>query len=108
SCLWRLPPLCLLRRISLPALRNRLRRPLRFPTSLTQRPPILAKPALAPLPRRIPKLQHNPQATVHAPQDLQRLAHSITPDRSQAQKTRKYKSKRLTERTFEVAHIANV
>ena len=90
------------------------RRPLCLATNLPQRPQILKKPTPASLPRRISRHYFNPQTIVHAPQDLRCLAHSIAPHRSP--QNRKYKGKRLTERTLkpnnmyqvEVASIANV
>jgi hypothetical protein len=58
------------------------RRPLCLTASVTQRASIPTKPTSTPLPRRISRLQHNPQAAVHAPEDLQRTSSQTAPDRS--------------------------
>jgi len=68
-------------------------RHLRLAASLTQRTEIPTKPTPAPLPKRISRQQHNPQAAVHALQDLQHTPSQTAPDRSKGRQAQEQISK---------------
>src|SRR5262245_2665893 len=91
-------------RVVLLQMRLRPRRPLRLAASLTQRASIPTKPTLAPLSRRISRLHYNPHMHPKTYNGLLRRLHQI----EAKPKSRKYKSKRLTERTLKPTNMYRV